>query len=424
MKNSIFIAFGLLVLAGFASFQWASFQQKTPQLPNASAATQDKVLILGTATKTFNITAQQWQFTPSTITVDEGDSVTLNVTSTDVTHGFSIPDFGVSETLSPGQTTTVTFTANKDGSFSFSCSVSCGSGHSGMRGTLVVNAVVQPEAEPAEPPEELDEPEEESNTEGTESETEVAAPQESTPVKKNQGDEIPSEDQPVTTTPVPADDPEDAQEDVLSPTTDGEPLPSDTETAEEVEVTKSQTADSETSTTSSVAPEPPTLDLVKVGATSYTVSSGTHVPEVQSASSETQSSTSVNANAVTDTLTFQRGEPITFSGKTLPNATVTLEIRSDPITATTQSDSAGKWEYTLDEPLETGEHTITVAVTDTSGKTSQSSDPIAFLLEEDLTTSEPVADSVISTAVIIAIGLGVGFLIIFLSLFVKLKRSP
>jgi len=90
-------------------------------------------------TKEFLITAKQWDFSPSTITVNEGDKVILNIQSVDVTHGFVITAFGVSERLSPGNTVTVEFTANQKGSFSFFCNVVCGTGHSGMNGVLIVN---------------------------------------------------------------------------------------------------------------------------------------------------------------------------------------------------------------------------------------------------------------------------------------------
>lgn len=89
-------------------------------------------------TKEFNVIAKQWDFSPSTITVNEGDSVILNIKSIDVTHGFAIPEFGVSEQLVSGNNVKIEFTADKKGTFSFFCNVFCGSGHGGMRGTLVV----------------------------------------------------------------------------------------------------------------------------------------------------------------------------------------------------------------------------------------------------------------------------------------------
>lgn len=85
------------------------------------------------------VTAKQWEFIPNPIRVNLGDRVRLKITSVDVSHGFALPDFGVSQRLSPGRTETVEFTADKAGSFTFFCNVVCGSGHSRMRGTLVVS---------------------------------------------------------------------------------------------------------------------------------------------------------------------------------------------------------------------------------------------------------------------------------------------
>jgi cytochrome c oxidase subunit 2 len=84
------------------------------------------------------MTAKQFEFSPSTITVKKGETVKLTVTSEDVQHGLSIPDFGVSLSLSPGVPATATFVADKTGTFQFMCNNFCGSGHSGMKGTLVV----------------------------------------------------------------------------------------------------------------------------------------------------------------------------------------------------------------------------------------------------------------------------------------------
>lgn len=89
--------------------------------------------------KEFNMTAQKWQFNPGTITVNKGDTVKLHVESVDVAHGFELSAFGVNERLEPGKTVDVEFVASKTGTFTFACTVSsCGSGHSGMKGQLVV----------------------------------------------------------------------------------------------------------------------------------------------------------------------------------------------------------------------------------------------------------------------------------------------
>ncbi len=85
-----------------------------------------------------DMTARQWAFEPSTIRVKEGDRVRLNIKNEDVTHGFAIFEFDVNERLLPGKTTTIEFTADKKGEYTFFCSVTCGKGHRDMKGKLIV----------------------------------------------------------------------------------------------------------------------------------------------------------------------------------------------------------------------------------------------------------------------------------------------
>lgn len=94
--------------------------------------------IIPSVKKEFSITAKSWEFVPSTITVNNGDTVKLNITSVDVDHGFFLSAFNVNKKLKPGQTVTAEFVADKTGSFSFFCNVFCGSGHQTMKGTLIV----------------------------------------------------------------------------------------------------------------------------------------------------------------------------------------------------------------------------------------------------------------------------------------------
>ena len=88
--------------------------------------------------KEFKITAKQFSFNPNTIEVNKGDKVRLIVTSTDVPHGISIPEYGINERLDPGKEVKIEFTAGKEGTFAAFCSVFCGSGHSNMKGKIVV----------------------------------------------------------------------------------------------------------------------------------------------------------------------------------------------------------------------------------------------------------------------------------------------
>lgn len=91
------------------------------------------------AVKEFNMTATRFTFEPSTINVNKGDRVVLHITSTDVEHGFSLATYDIIETLPVGETKTISFTADKVGEFNFFCSVFCGSGHSDMRGKIIVS---------------------------------------------------------------------------------------------------------------------------------------------------------------------------------------------------------------------------------------------------------------------------------------------
>ena len=88
--------------------------------------------------KEFKMTAKQFAFEPSTIEVNKGDKVRIIVTSTDVSHGISIPEYGINERLEPGKPVNIEFTASKSGTFTAFCSVFCGSGHQSMKGKIIV----------------------------------------------------------------------------------------------------------------------------------------------------------------------------------------------------------------------------------------------------------------------------------------------
>ena len=89
--------------------------------------------------KEFKITAKQFAFEPETIELKKGDSVRLIITSTDVPHGFSVPEYGINERLNPGQPVSIEFIADKEGTFTSFCSVFCGSGHGKMKGKIIVS---------------------------------------------------------------------------------------------------------------------------------------------------------------------------------------------------------------------------------------------------------------------------------------------
>ena len=87
---------------------------------------------------TFRIEARQFAYDPGEITVNRGDRVTIQLVSTDVVHGLYIDGYGISIEADPGQTATISFVADKPGSFRLRCNVTCGAMHPFMIGKLTV----------------------------------------------------------------------------------------------------------------------------------------------------------------------------------------------------------------------------------------------------------------------------------------------
>ena len=88
--------------------------------------------------RTFRVDAQQFAYSPSELKVNPGDKVIIQLVSTDVVHGLYVDGYDISIEADPGQTKTLTFIANKPGSFRFRCNVTCGAMHPFMIGKLTV----------------------------------------------------------------------------------------------------------------------------------------------------------------------------------------------------------------------------------------------------------------------------------------------
>jgi cytochrome c oxidase subunit II len=84
------------------------------------------------------ITAKRFEFVPSTVTLKKGETVKLVFTSEDVTHGVFLRPLKVDVDLTPGESREVTVTPQAAGSFTAICHHFCGSGHGGMKLTVVV----------------------------------------------------------------------------------------------------------------------------------------------------------------------------------------------------------------------------------------------------------------------------------------------
>ncbi|MGH9953615.1 MAG: cupredoxin domain-containing protein [Nitrososphaeraceae archaeon] len=112
-----------------------------------------------------DMTTQQWKFLPvssdsdrdivklssipsttgdayadTTISIKKSAIVTLRIQNLDVSHGFGLDEFGINKVTPAGEVTEIQFTADKEGTFIFYCTVFCGTGHPNHKGTLIVQA--------------------------------------------------------------------------------------------------------------------------------------------------------------------------------------------------------------------------------------------------------------------------------------------
>src|SRR6516162_5046595 len=89
------------------------------------------------STQVVKITASKFHFTPDHITLIKGQPITLQLTSTDTTHGFMVRALKIDTDIKPGTVTEMTVTPATAGTFKAICDHYCGLGHSGRKMTGV-----------------------------------------------------------------------------------------------------------------------------------------------------------------------------------------------------------------------------------------------------------------------------------------------
>jgi plastocyanin len=109
--------------------------------PNTSTSSVNVGVDVGVNTgtvKSFTVNGSSFAFAPTALTVNKGDTVKITFKNTGGNHDLKIDEFNAgTKILSSGQEETITFVANKAGSFEYYCSV--GSHRAmGMKGTLTV----------------------------------------------------------------------------------------------------------------------------------------------------------------------------------------------------------------------------------------------------------------------------------------------
>lgn len=118
--------------------------------PSSSAQGQDQ------DTQVIELTAKKYEYSPSPVHIKAGTNVQLKISATDHDHGFKIsvvPDgseaggkpglvFASPQDcwlLKKGETTTIEFLAQTAGTYTFKCCHTCGLGHRGMKGQIIVD---------------------------------------------------------------------------------------------------------------------------------------------------------------------------------------------------------------------------------------------------------------------------------------------
>jgi cytochrome c oxidase subunit II len=115
----------------------------------------DRSLAQSQDIQTIEVSAKKYEYSPAPVHIRRGARVQLKITATDHDHGFKIatlPDGGAASAtpglsfasaqdcwqLKKGETTTIEFLAQTQGTYTFKCCHTCGLGHRGMKGQIVV----------------------------------------------------------------------------------------------------------------------------------------------------------------------------------------------------------------------------------------------------------------------------------------------
>jgi len=126
----------VLSMSGGVALAW---QQITPppEAPVApEAATQAPAA--KKVVRTFKVYADNWEWSPETIRVKQGEHVVLKLHAYRATRSFVLKGYKLDVHMPQDQDVTVEFDADKKGEFPFKCGRPCGNGCAKLRGTLFV----------------------------------------------------------------------------------------------------------------------------------------------------------------------------------------------------------------------------------------------------------------------------------------------
>lgn len=143
-SNTLIILMVVAVLAVGGFFLVSNFTKgnKTTTPPAAIEPTSTQTTDQGNATisgeQTFDVSGESLSYSLKEMKVKQGDKVTINFTNNEAFHDLNLDEFSVkTSVIGAGKTESITFTADKKGTFEYYCSVGNHRAQ-GMVGNLIV----------------------------------------------------------------------------------------------------------------------------------------------------------------------------------------------------------------------------------------------------------------------------------------------
>src|SRR5258706_2223717 len=136
-KNLLLIVGVLVVLFVVGYFVMRGKSTSSPVVSNSIVTPTSEAVASGPV-KEFTVDGSNFVFDPKTITVNKGDNVKITFKDDDGRHNLVIDGYNLSTNIvGPGSEDSISFVADKAGSFEYYCSVS-NHREQGMTGTLTV----------------------------------------------------------------------------------------------------------------------------------------------------------------------------------------------------------------------------------------------------------------------------------------------
>ncbi len=134
MKKFIILVIVLVVLIG--GYYWQNSQKPAENTPIEQIIQEEQQAQTGV--KEFEVSGNNFAFSPTEIVVNQGDTVRINFTNSGGFHDLVIDEFNArTKQLADGGKETIEFVADKTGTFEYYCSVGKHR-EMGMVGNLIV----------------------------------------------------------------------------------------------------------------------------------------------------------------------------------------------------------------------------------------------------------------------------------------------